>query len=375
MRSHVSLRQLSGRALLMVLCAQAAAPTLAAEPVNRRPAATTGKSATPAASREQFVDGIAAIVDKDVITLRELDVAMRNATQDLQAQKIQVPPQEVLQRQVLEQIIMQRVQKHEAERMNIRVEDAQIDQAIQTIAQRNRLTSAQMQAEVQKSGVSWADYRRQLGDEIRLDRMRQRAVDSSIVISDAEVDAYLKEQARRGGAPAGFGQPGARTQAPTAPAAAAAQTQPTVLALGQILLRVPEGADSSSVASLRKKAEDILAQLRSGTDFASAAAANSDGPEALEGGNMGARPVEGWPELFLKAVADLQPGQPSDIVQSGNGFHILMVLGRQGGGSAPAPAQAPAPAAPAQAAAPQGPMNVTQTRARHILIKTSTVMS
>ena len=93
MRSHVSLRQLSGRALLMVLCAQAAAPVFAAEPVNRRPAATTGKPAAPAAPREQFVDGIAAIVDKDVITLRELDVAMRNATQDLQAQKIQVPPQ------------------------------------------------------------------------------------------------------------------------------------------------------------------------------------------------------------------------------------------------------------------------------------------
>jgi peptidyl-prolyl cis-trans isomerase SurA len=148
--------------------------------------------------------------------------------------------------------------------------------------------------------------------------------------------------------------------------------QPTVLALGQVLVRVPEGADSQTVAGLRKKTEEVLAQLRGGADFASVAAASSNGPEALQGGNMGTRPIDGWPELFLQAVANLAPGQPSDIVQSGNGFHILTVLGRQSGGAVPASASVQNLQ---EGAAPAGPMNVTQTHARHILIKTSTVMS
>src|SRR5690606_28004981 len=112
---------------------------------------------------------------------------------------------------------------------------------------------------------------------------------------------------------------------------------------------------------------------------------SSDGPEALQGGVMGARPIDGWPDLFVKAVASLQPGQVSGVIQSGNGFHILKVLDRAGGASAAAPAQPAQPAAPqAPAVAPQpgqgmpanqGPVQVTQTHARHILVKTSAVMS
>lgn len=387
MRSHFSLRQLSGRALLLVLCAQAAAPVLAADakPQASKPAVTksTGASNSAAARRapapagEQFVDGIAAIVDKDVITLRELDTASVSARKELQAQGIQLPPEDVLQKQVLQRLIMQRVERAEADRLGIKVDDAQIDQAIATISKRNKLTTQQMRAEVEKSGSSWADYRRSLSDEIRLDRMRQRAVDNSIVISDAEVDAFLKEEQRRSGGIGAIARPGAQ---PAQPESGQAQSGPTILALAQILVRVPEGASSDQVASLRRKAESILSQVKGGADFASVAAASSDGPEALDGGVMGARPENGWPDLFLKSVASVQPGQVSNIVQSGNGFHILKVLNRQTAGGAPgnAPASSRAPAAPVAApaaAAPQGPMRVTQTHARHILIKTSTVMS
>lgn len=382
MRSQFSLRQLSGRALLLVLCAQAASPVWAAQAQSTQKPAARGAAAT-AAPAEQFVDGIAAIVDKDVITLRELAGATNQARRELQTQKIQVPPDDVLQKQVLQRLIMERVQRHEAERMGIKIDDAQVDRAIATIAQRNKLSPQQVRAEVEKSGTSWADYRRSLSDEIRLDRMRQRAVDNSIVISDAEVDAFLKEQERRGNP--GIGSlANSPAQAPAAPSGAAQGSAnrggPAVLALAQILVRVPEGSSSEQVAALRRKAEGILKQVRGGADFASVAAASSDGPEALDGGVMGARPEEGWPTLFISSVAKVAPGQVSDLVQSGAGFHILKVLDRQGGGNAaPARAQPAQPQAqpqqPSQAGAPQGPMRVTQTRARHILIKTSTVMS
>jgi len=344
----------------------AAAPARpAAAPVSPAPAA----QAQPPA--EQFVDGIAAVVNKDVITLRELNARVAEARQELAQQNIQAPPDDALERQVLQRLIMERLEQQEAARLNIRVNDEQVDQAIASIAQRNHLQVDEMRQKIESSGTSWDAYRSMLRRDVRLDRLRQRTVDRDIVITDAEVDAYLKEQqARRNvSGSAGAGAPGRQ-----APAAAGA---PTAMTLAQILVRVPEGASPEQVAALRKKAEDLLSRARGGGDFASLAAAASDGPEALQGGNMGTRPIDGWPDLFIKAVASLQAGQVSDLIQSGNGFHILKVLDRGGPSAAPAPSAAPGPGlgGEPEAAPPQGPMPVTQTHARHILIKTSSVMS
>src|SRR3546814_2232723 len=124
-------------------------------------------------------------------------------------------------------------------------------------------------------------------------------------------------------------------------AAPAAQSGPEQVALAQILVRVPEGDSSSDVAALRKKAESILAQLKQGGDFASLAASSSDGPEALQGGVMGARPLDGWPDLFVKAIASVAPGQVRGLIQSGNGVHLFKWLDRSGGRHAPGPAPAP----------------------------------
>ncbi|QWF51109.1 molecular chaperone SurA [Bordetella hinzii] len=332
----------------------------------------------PSASSEQFVDGIAAIVNKDVITMREVREGTARAKVDLQRRGIQLPDEKTLQKQVLQRLIFERLERQEADRLGIRVDDNQVNQAINMVASRNKITPQQLRAEVEKSGVSWDEYRKSLRDEIRTDRLRQRTIDNHIIITDAEVDAYLKDQARNS---ALQGAPAARAPAPEPQQAPPPQaTGPVQVALAQILVRVPEGASPETVASLRKKAEDVLARLKRGDDFASVAAAASDGPEALQGGVMGARPLDGWPDLFVKAINGVAAGQVSAIVQSGNGFHILKVLQRSDG-RAPArpqqrPAQAPAPApAPAATRAPQGPVQVTQTHARHILIKTSTVMS
>jgi peptidyl-prolyl cis-trans isomerase SurA len=385
------LRRLSGNALLLALCAGLPAAH-AAEQTSRgansaKAAPAAQKQDAPAPKGEQFVDGIAAIVDKDVITLRELRDASQRIAGELKSRGIQVPDDQTLQHQVLQRLIMERVQRHEADRLGIRVDDKQIDTAIQAIASRNKITVQQLRQELEKSGTTWENYRKSLRDEIRSDRLRQRAVDSTIVISDAEVDAFLKDQRRNpafGAAPAQAAQAQPQVQPQPAPEQAAAPAGPMLYALAQILVRVPEGSSPDQLALLRKKAEGLLARAKRGDDFASLAAASSDGPEALQGGVMGVRPLDGWPDLFVKAISNLQKGQVSQLIQSGNGFHIIKVMDR--GTAQPAPgrtARAPAPQAAPQPApqpaareqAPQGPTQVVQTRARHILIKTSTVMS
>jgi len=332
------------------------------------PAALAAEAPKPTQSSQQFVDGIAAIVNKQVITLQQVNQEARIAQDQLRRQNIPVPDQAVLQKQVLQRMITEELERQEAQRLGIRVTDAQVDQAVQTIAQRNRISTEQLRAEIEKGGVSWEEYLKNLQKEVRTDLLRQRAVDSTIVISDAEIDAFLKSQGQQLPAP----QQQQPTQAP------APQSGPQILGLAQILVAVPEGASSGQVQTLRKKAEELLARVRGGADFAGVAASSSDGPQALNGGELGVRPVDGWPDLFISAAENLQAGEVSDIIQSGNGFHILKILTR-GQPQAPANASA-APAAPALGQAPaapqqQGPMMVTQTHARHILIKTNQVMT
>ncbi|HEY9275380.1 peptidylprolyl isomerase, partial [Achromobacter sp.] len=350
MRRLHSLRRLSGNALLLAVCAglpvaHAAEQGGKAANNGAKPNSAAQKNAAPAPApqREQFVDGIAAVVDKDVITLRELRDASLRISAELKSRGIQVPDDQTLQHQVLQRLIMERVQRHEADRLGIRVDDAQVDQAIQTIAFRNKITVAQLRQEIEKSGTHWDSYRKSLRDEIRTDRLRQRAVDSTIVISDTEVDAFLKDQRRNpafGAAPPQAApQPQAQSQAQPQPEPqqAAAPSGPMLYALAQILVRVPEGSSPEQLAALRKKAEGLLAQAKRGDDFASLAAAASDGPEALQGGVMGVRPLDGWPDLFVQAVSNLQKGQVSALIQSGNGFHIIKVMDR--GSAQPAPAR------------------------------------
>jgi len=367
MRSkHAKTHQMGATPWLAVLLAGLLAGLLPAVATVAAPA----KAAKPAASQAapEFVDGIAAVVNKNVITLRQVETQTQSARQQLRQQNIPVPPDDVLRKQVLQRMITQELERQEADRLGVRVNDAQVQRALDTIAQRNRISTAQLRTEIEKSGIKWSDYLDSLRDEVRFDMLRQRAVDSTIMISDAEIDAFLRSQ---GGQAAASKQPQAGA-APAAPAPAA--TGPEVLGIAQILVAVPEGASSSQVAELRRKAEGLLAKVRGGADFAGVAASSSDGPQALEGGNMGVRPVAGWPDLFVQATRDLQAGQVSGIIQSGNGFHILKVLTR--GQSGPARAQAAPQAGPAApVTGQQGPMMVTQTHARHILIKTSKVMT
>ena len=355
------------------------------------PAAVTS-TATPTAAGEQEIDGIVAVVNKDVITQRELNARVRQAKGELSLQKVPLPPSNVLESQILQRLITERLEAQEAARLKIVVTDEMVKQAIDMITARNKMTAEQMRKQIESSGVTWNEYRGMIRREIMLERLRQRVVDSTIIISDAEVDANLREQKARqeGGLVSALARPGAGQPpqaAPpqqAAPQQASAPNQPAILGLAQILVRVPEGASPDQVKALRARAQEILARLKAGESFDQVATAMSDGPEAARGGDMGARPVEAWPDLFVNAVANVRDGSVSGIIQSGNGFHILKVMGRAGGAAAaparaaappqPQPQPQPAPARGQPPAAPQGPMNVEQTKARHILIKTSEIV-
>ncbi|MGN6581739.1 MAG: peptidylprolyl isomerase [Bordetella sp.] len=335
------------------------------------------KSAAPAG--EQITDGIAAVVGKDVITMSDLNEAVRQAEASLNAQRIKAPPMDILQRQVLNRLIMDRVTAQEAKRQGIVLTDAQVDQAIAMVAGRNHLTIPQMKADIVKSGSTWDDYRKSIHDELLSEQLRQRVVDAKIFISDSEVDAFLKEYAHN--------EAIVPKPAPVAaPAQASVQPQVRIVPngpveLSEILIHVPEGASPEVVARAKEKADSLLARIRKGADFASLAAANSDGPDALHGGKLGVRPLEGWPDLFVNAIRNLMPGQVTGVLRAGNGFHIVKVTARaMERVAAPAQQQQPAPEPGVQQletipSAAAGTVEITQTHARHILIKVSAVMT
>ena len=316
-------------------------------------------------------------MNKEVITRRELDARVRLAKRDLAAQRIQMPPDNVLEPQVLQRLITEKLELQEGRRLNIQITPAMIDTAIETIAKRNNVTVAQIRQQLQASGVPWSDYENLIRRELLLERLRQTVVDRTILITDAEVDAFLREQKAReaGGLPAVRPTPAPAPPPPPPPKPKA--VQPAIMGIAQILVRVPEGSSPDEVAALRKKAQDLLARVRKGESFESVAKASSDGPEASLGGDLGVRPLNGWPDLFLKAVANVPDGRISNIIQSPNGFHILKVVGRAGGEPPPQAQQAPPPPAPTgpDTQLPKGPMPVQQTQARHILLKSSAVMT
>lgn len=318
----------------------------------------TPKAETP-------IDGIAAVVNEEVVTVLQVRERALELAEELRAQREPVPPEDALLQSALDELITQTVVAQEARNMGLQVSQQDVDRAVERVAQRNGVSVAQLRSQVRRIGLDWSDYEKSLRRQILFDMVRQRMADQSVRVSDADVDAFMKEREAR--KESGLEPPPPPPPPPPKPP----PPQPLVLQLSQIFVSVPEFASDEKVAELRAEIDGVRAELRQGADFAQLAMQVSDGPEAAEGGNMGVRPASGWPELFVKAARSLQPGQISGVIRSPAGFHILQVTGRAGG---PQPAPPPPPPQ-AQPMDPTGPMMVDQTKARHILIKTSTIMS
>jgi peptidyl-prolyl cis-trans isomerase SurA len=288
----------------------------------------TAPAQAPAASRVVTVDRIVAVVNDEVITQFDLALRTRLAVAQLSRQGTPLPPTDVLERQVLERMISDRVQLQLARDTGIRIDDAQLEKILTRIAADNKMTLPQFREAIERDGLAFSRFRDDLRDEVVISRLREREVDSRVVVNESEIDNFLKSSTAQGGN--------------------------DELGLAHILVRVPEGASPEQLAERRGRAEQALAQIKAGTDFGQVAAAFSDAPDALKGGSMGTRPADRWPSLFADAARTLRVGEPSGVLRSPAGFHIIRVVGRKVGGSSAV---------------------VQQTRARHILVRVNELVS
>ncbi len=287
-------------------------------------------AALPAAARDALlVDRVVAVVNKDVITLTELAEHTARAEAELRRQRIAAPERTVLERQVLERLVLDKAQLQLAASTGMRVDELQLDRAVQRVAQNNNMTLAELRRALERDGVEFERFRAELREQILLTRLREREVDDRVQVSEAEVDLYLEEHK----------------------ASLAAKVEYDV---AHVLVRVPEQARPEQVEQARARAERVRDEARTGGDFARLAASHSDAGDALQGGALGWRAPGRLPELFAEALAGMQPGAVSEPLRSPAGFHVVKLLGRRGAGDA----------------AP-----VTQTRARHILVKTNEIVS
>ncbi len=276
------------------------------------------------------VDRIIAVVNDEAITAYELRARLVTVERQLRDQKVQLPPREVLEKQLLERMITDRVQLQFARETGLRISDLELDAAMRRIADGNKLSMQDFRVALEKDGIAWAKFREEIREEIVLSRLRDREVQSRIVVSDGEIDNYLAN-----------------------PDAGSDNIE---VQTAHIILRVPEQATPDQLMRIGARARAALDQILRGDDFAKVAASYSDAPDGLSGGLMGARPLDRLPALYADAVKKLKPGEVSDILRSPAGFHIVKLIGKTGGGAKPA-------------------ATLKQTRARHILIKVNELVS
>jgi peptidyl-prolyl cis-trans isomerase SurA len=282
------------------------------------------------------LDAIVAVVEDDVVMRSELDREVRKVAAQLRAQGQKLPPQPALERQVLERLIGTRLQLAVAKQAGVAADDQTVDAAVASVAQRNNITVDQLRAILSREGVSFSGYREEIRRQITLGRLRQKEVVEKIRVSDAEIAAFL---ARRGAQP---GEPGPRTD----------------YRILHILVAMPEGAGAERIGEARAKAERVVASLRAGADFRQTARAESDARQALEGGDLGWLKAGQVPSVFADVIPRMRRGEISDPIRDANGYHIILLEDFRTGSAAAA-----------------GKRPATQTRARHILIRTGETVS
>ncbi len=280
--------------------------------------------ALPAAAKiVEEIDHIVAVVNDDVITATELERQLRMIKTRLQRQQTRLPPDPVLRKQVLDQMIMEQLQLQEAARIGIRIDDETVNRVIAGIARDNNLTLEQFRQVLTRDGFDFASYREQIRNSLTINQLRKQRVESRINVSEREVANYLTNQANRKGHDDDY-------------------------RLAHILVALPEAASPEQIAAARRKAEAIHQRLEAGADFTQTAIAESNAPDALQGGDLGWRKAGQLPSLFADVVRKLQPGQISDVIRSPSGFHIVKLIDRR---------------------SREDRHVVQQTLARHILIK------
>ena len=319
-------------AALLAAHTACAAETAAAQPAQALSAPKPEKPDSQKIDPQEqvaVIDSAVAVVNDDVITRHELNERLRVVIRQLQKQGTPLPDPAILEKQLLEHMIGDMLQAQFAKENGVRVDDTQLDLAISRIGQQNKFSSlAEFRARLESEGVDFKKFREEIRSEIISTRLREREVESKLIISDTEIDNYLANKANAGGSDEEFH-------------------------LAHILVVVPEQASAEKIQAALNKAEQALGQLKGGADFAQVAAGSSDATDALKGGDLGWRPGDRIPPLFMSELQKLKPGQTTMVLRSPSGFHIIKLIEKRSGSA---------------------PVVITQTHARHILIKTSEIM-
>ena len=275
-------------------------------------------------------DYIVAVINQELVTAGEVDRRVEQAqAQAAQNAAVRLPPEDQLRRQALDALIEERVIVTYARDIGVRIDDLDLDRAVQSVAQQNQLTLDQLRERLRQDGIDFGRFRNNLRDQMMVERIREREVYQRIRITDLEIDRLVDQQR----------------------AAAQADAE---LNIAQILVTVPEGASVAEREAARRKAERALARVRAGEAFATVARELSDDSNRAKGGEIGLRPSSRLPDLFVDAVRPLSPGDVAPaVLPSGAGFHVLKLLDRRDGAA----------------------LRVPQTHARHILLRTSPQLS
>ncbi len=277
-------------------------------------------------------DYIVAIVNAEPITNTQVQAEVQRSLQILASQGRAAPNSRELTAEVLDRLITERVQLHQASETGLKVEESSVEQAAQNVMRQNKLDLPELKRRLAKDGVEYTQFRNQLREQITLTRLRERDVEPRVKISDVEVDQYIQEQQDISANPANV-----------------------QMNLAHILIAVPEAATLTEQANLQTKAQQAMTRARAGEDFAALAREFSSAPDRANGGQLGLRTADRYPSLFLEATQKLKVGELSGLIRSGAGWHIVKVIEKR---SANLP-----------------PTVVAQNRSRHILLSLSPQLS
>lgn len=261
--------------------------------------------AAPAVFAAEMLDRIVAVVDDGVVLQSELERAIKLTEGQLRERGIAPPPASALQSQVLERLVVSRIQTHRAMEAGIKVDDRELNDVLNNIAAQNKMTLPQFTDALKKDGLDFAAVRDQVRDEVLTQRVRQKEVGSRVTVTEQDVDLAL---------------------------AGTTVEDSTEYRLSHILVSVPDGASTAVREQARAKADRVLKQLRTGDDFAQLAIANSDGQQALQGGDLDWRKGSNLPTMFAGVAPKLNVGQISDVIESNNGFNIVRLTDKRDGG-------------------------------------------
>lgn len=259
-----------------------------------------------AQAEQKLLDRVVAIVDEGVILQSDLESRVRTVRSRLRAQGASLPPESVLQERVLDQLLQDQVQLQLAESAGIRVGDTELNQTISNIARRNGMTLDQFEQTLASEGLSYREAREQIRQEMLISRIQQQRVEPRIRVTQREVQNFLASRQGK-------------------------ERNVEEYLIGHILIEVRDSGNDEAVAEAREEASAILEKLRDGADFKQLAVEHSDGTNALEGGVLGWRGQDQLPSLIADVAPDLAVGEPSDVLKSQSGFHIVSVLEKRGG--------------------------------------------